>query len=1132
MEQTAVVKRLYVGGLGHTISEEELQERFGKFGKVSGIEIVTRKDEEGKPTKTFAYINITVSEKELKKCISILNKTKWKGGVLQIELAKESFLHRLSRERQEASFKKEKPTHNGMIDVIESMKKSGVADFHVKAVPGTEIPNHKGDIVSLPLMFEQSSHLIFFLNSIHNIIKYDPSKYCHNLKRLDPDLTETVPISQLTWHLEEEGDGSISKKRQGLFPATKTLPKKKMRAPDSNSLSRTKLNSCGQLSSGARKTISTKLVQSHPPVNKKQYGAHSNGQKQGAGLTYRQKTNSLSESDMDSEEEIRALAARERGATTVSPNVELDDNMEIVGDNFELKYSTHWSLQNCHGAPKVHSGGLRTAQNKTDYDSADTDEIIAVAKPPKEKEKNEILEEAKAGRGGKDRGPRIQAAGSQSSDLNGATSGKRKAEERAVFKRADGKAAPKRKNSTHHNTSEAEKSADSWLDTSESEGDEDYETLMQSCYRLELTLEDLGRLAFHTGLETFGSASDPWRSDTSSEKQVNNTNHVPKASAVTPVAKKGICPEEILSAILEEGSDEENPKRKRAAFRIQPFRGIGSLSGQVTKGELSMHASKDKEASSSHTGLEAFGGASDTSSEKQALKSLSIKGMDPYKGSSGSRASSAADHKVENTGGSAVSQNECLKRPKSIAKTTESDNSIKGHTQSKNARRSCKGEEEALLDSAKATHQLNTEERHLQDNEKRLIALQERQKEWEQQKKLIQGALTCLESQPRNKQKHIVFDSDNEDETGGQEVVKEGSSKNLGKEFTTKPSGKLFESSDDESNTEDEEDERFRIKPQFEGKTGEKLMRLQSQFGTDERFRMDARFLESDSEQEEDACRKLEAEEEGELALEKKKNLEILKHLVHIGVEPPKPSKQAASTRKFKDMNALRYDPTRQDHAIFEKKLEMSEKESKAKKKKKKEEAQKLPEVSKEMFYDVSVDLKEVFGSTKHEEKMEELPWDKHDDEGQQTPPDREALNLSAGNNTQEDSGGFTFSFFGVEEERLPVKEEPYITETIKPARVAWQEDPRFQDSSSEDDEPEIVESGDVKEVSPLQPHSNVRFFFFSQDDDRLKEGPKLFCKSSDLDEDRDYWETRRQMLLEDCRKKHKDARRKVKAKQ
>lgn len=47
MDQNPVVKRLYVGGLHHTISEAELQERFCKFGNVTDIEIVIRKDEEG-----------------------------------------------------------------------------------------------------------------------------------------------------------------------------------------------------------------------------------------------------------------------------------------------------------------------------------------------------------------------------------------------------------------------------------------------------------------------------------------------------------------------------------------------------------------------------------------------------------------------------------------------------------------------------------------------------------------------------------------------------------------------------------------------------------------------------------------------------------------------------------------------------------------------------------------------------------------------------------------------------------------------------------------------------------------------------------------------------------------------------
>ncbi|KAM4769439.1 PHD finger protein 7-like [Cyanocitta cristata] len=46
------------------------------------------------------------------------------------------------------------------------------------------------------------------------------------------------------------------------------------------------------------------------------------------------------------------------------------------------------------------------------------------------------------------------------------------------------------------------------------------------------------------------------------------------------------------------------------------------------------------------------------------------------------------------------------------------------------------------------------------------------------------------------------------------------------------------------------------------------------------------------------------------------------------------------------------------------------------------------------------------------------------------------------------------------------MKEEPYILGPIKPVKVTWQEDPRFQDSSSEsDDEPEPSEIGKDREI-------------------------------------------------------------------
>uniref|UniRef100_A0A3Q3KRT1 Nucleolar protein 8 n=1 Tax=Monopterus albus TaxID=43700 RepID=A0A3Q3KRT1_MONAL len=90
------MRRLYIGGLSHAITEKDLKDRFRKFGDVEDVELRTRRDEEGVPYKTFGYININISDADLKKCLTVLNKSKWKGGTLQIETAKESFLHRYS----------------------------------------------------------------------------------------------------------------------------------------------------------------------------------------------------------------------------------------------------------------------------------------------------------------------------------------------------------------------------------------------------------------------------------------------------------------------------------------------------------------------------------------------------------------------------------------------------------------------------------------------------------------------------------------------------------------------------------------------------------------------------------------------------------------------------------------------------------------------------------------------------------------------------------------------------------------------------------------------------------------------------------------------------------------------------
>ncbi|NXW59894.1 NOL8 protein, partial [Eurystomus gularis] len=1152
----------------------------------------------GNPIKTFAYISVSISDADLRKCMSILNKTKWKGGTLQIELAKESFLHRLAMEREEAKLQKEKPQRDDRTGLLESLKKAGVEDFHMKAVPGTEVPDHKKWVVGkfgrvLPVL-----HLRINPLTRTNIVKYDPSKYCHNLRKLEPDLTDVVPISKLTWHLEGR-DENISQKRRGAFPVTKKPPKK-LRQLGSEALNGAVVLSSGSQShlksisspqldqrSKSRPEEKSKLLPPRSP-NTKILGRGLLSDKSNVSGVITQNIVSVSDSDIDSEEEIRAMVKKEMEKEKAENAEAESDHLEIVGDNFELKHSSHWSLSNSDTLKKANKGGCRekeTVECNNSYDSADTDEIIAESKTPDlRSRKMAILEASKQVKVENE-----EILTSKKCDLvNGSLLKTCNLKEEYLERNRKIKKSQLgalQSTAVSRVGSSGSESSDSEPQEGDSETSSDYESMMQNCYRLELTLDALKALATEN-TRTPGEELD-CSSQHSKANATANVVNKPKLSKLCPaVKKKGICPEDVVAAILtgEENADEESLKGENPSHvKYQPFRGLGSLCQK----ELTQESTGLKKRSVETSGLQAsVSYCGEESSERQpennllhSLETSSKKRRNrcseqhkelsdasslvderdqpvsrPHLQGKNKAVSAPQDYQSSECGGAAPSTDQSedetsdmehnaavsqkpvkrqLKSPKLLSRKLKRDVSNKNPeceaSKCENGKTSLP-ESNGLCLSATASKEHNTKTKQLQDNQRRLAALEERQKERELQKKLIQGALSNLDSQPAIKHRHIIFDSDVESEAEVDEMLKmDVSLGNMREKDKSAPktSCRLFESSEGEQ--DDTDDERFEIKPQFEGKAGQKLLKLQSRFGTDERFRMDARFLESDSEAEE--TNTLKGDDDEELAAEKKKNLQILGSLLNIDLEHPKPTKMATSAKKFKDINALRYDPTRQDHAVFERKPSATEKESKAKMKKKREESEKRPEVSKEIYYDIAVDLKELFGSSKSKsEKNEAKPWDK-DDVEDSTSPDH--LGPSVGSNVAKDSTGFTFSFFGDMEESGK-KEEPYIAETIKPVKVAWHEDPRFQDSSSEgDDEPEASESEADKKMQflSLPQTESARFFFFSKDDVRLREGPKLFCRSVDLSEEKDGWEDRRRLLLEECRKKHKDARRKVKAK-
>ncbi|KAJ7392948.1 nucleolar protein 8 [Desmophyllum pertusum] len=201
-------KRLFVGGLYSDIKEVNLRDRFKTFGTVSSVEIIRRTDEKGCPVKTFAYVDILQTEVNFRRCVSLLSNSKWKGCCLKIQAAKESFLTRLERERQQKGQTKiVSPLQNSTkqdtknVKDQDTKKQDAIPDTLPKAVPGTPLPGKKNWVVGkfgrvLPVVYLRR-------RDQKKIAKFDPSKTTHCLKKIKPE-EPTVTVSELTWSLDSE----------------------------------------------------------------------------------------------------------------------------------------------------------------------------------------------------------------------------------------------------------------------------------------------------------------------------------------------------------------------------------------------------------------------------------------------------------------------------------------------------------------------------------------------------------------------------------------------------------------------------------------------------------------------------------------------------------------------------------------------------------------------------------------------------------------------------------------------------------------------------------------------------------------------------------------------------------------
>lgn len=226
-----------------------------------------------------------------------------------------------------------------------------------------------------------------------------------------------------------------------------------------------------------------------------------------------------------------------------------------------------------------------------------------------------------------------------------------------------------------------------------------------------------------------------------------------------------------------------------------------------------------------------------------------------------------------------------------------------------------------------------------ESEKKRLQSLKEKKRAFKAKEKAVQDALKDFGGKPRNNK--IIFDEDID------QITESKPQKNDRIE--------LFDNEDEES-----EDGLDWDSKEFEAKKKKQSVQI---LGTDERFKLDERFREDESDSTADEDQNEGDNKSSNLEEEKQQQLGILESILGAPVVTKKKDVKVIKPAK---KGMIRYDPTANDHQEYEITAEKPELVPKKIKKKKEEEkeapvTETAPVVSKEIYFSVSKSLSKSF---------------------------------------------------------------------------------------------------------------------------------------------------------------------------
>lgn len=537
-------------------------------------------------------------------------------------------------------------------------------------------------------------------------------------------------MSKLTWQIDG-GDDEISKKRRGEFPPQKKGPTKSLKYVNPSTF---------PFSTIAPERVPRDSAPHFRQVCKPPL--------------------CVLDSDADSEDEMRMLVAQELSQNHQSVTTEDNGILEVVGDDFLVKSNIFWGRGE---TGIVAQCGLNQTKNDEEYDSADTDEILY-------QNKNS----------------------SKADDLSEVGTGSLLYKKSSVKSKESSGKKPAIKNAQTESESESE--SDNDHESSSDSIDSDYEAMMGNCHRLELSLADLEELAKNMEEESDDDAK-------AGPSKIPKPSSVCETSPQRVQSKKGcINPEDILASLFKPDEAKEEKKKNIKKSCLPAFVGTKDLFVSSAKpAGLKRTAEKVscefvEEPKRMRHGLKAM---EDDEPSSTQVPSLNKRATRVHSDCSSELRTQMTQEpkKLISKPGSFLKVNDgtqCVpKHPTSLPQTKHSSRSSSSSneedeeqtitsepqtskTHERSASDSCGSTEESEMSSDEEEEKTNTPEaasmpstnqmnenigsvpvfqqsaldpvKQQQDNQKRLAAMEQRQKESEQQQKLIQGALSKVVS--------------------------------------------------------------------------------------------------------------------------------------------------------------------------------------------------------------------------------------------------------------------------------------------------------------------------------------------------------------------------------------------------